>query len=78
MQDHMQKEAAEQKRKAAEVAIEAAFVEFYKQWERDAYIRGKEVTMRTCGTHERRDANLARYGYSMETDPRSNGEHTLL
>ena len=31
--------------------------------------------MRTCGTEERRKANLARWGYSMDTDPRFNGEH---
>ena len=72
------KEEAGLKRKTVVDAKEAEFVESYKQWERDAYIRGKEVTMRTCGTQERRDANLARYGYSMEKDPRFNGEHALL
>jgi hypothetical protein len=54
LQDHMHKEATWQKRKAAEDAFEAAFVESYKQWKRDAYIMGKGVTMRTCGTKERR------------------------
>jgi hypothetical protein len=78
LEDHIHKEAAEQKRKVAEDAVEAAFVESYKQWERDAYIRGKEVTMRTCRIKERREANLARYGYSMEIDPMHNGKHASL
>ena len=54
---------------------EAAFVEEYQQWERGTYILGKEITMRTCGTKERRAANMARFGYIMDSDPRFNGEH---
>ncbi len=65
----MHKEAARQKRKDADDAIEAAFVESDKQRERDAYIRGNEVTMRTCGTKERKESNLARYEYGMEKEP---------
>ncbi len=37
----MHKEVAEQKRKAAEDAVEADFVESYKQLERVAYISGQ-------------------------------------
>ena len=72
------KRAAEQKRKAVEDAAEAAFVEEFQQWERDAYIQGKEITMRTCGTKERRAANMARFRYNMESDPRFNGEHAAI
>ena len=74
----MEKEAAGQKRKAAEEAKEAAFMESYKEWERNAYRLGKAVTRRTCGTKERRAANMARFGYSMDIDPRFNGAHTAL
>ena len=38
---------------------------------------GKEITARTNGTEERRIANLARFGYSFENDPRFNGEHAI-
>jgi len=78
LQDHMEKEAAGQKRKAAEEAKEAAFMESYKEWERNAYRLGKAVTRRTCGTKERRAANMLAFGYSMDIDPRFNGEHTAL
>jgi hypothetical protein len=66
------------KRKAVEDAREAAFLEELAQWERNAYALGKEITLRTCGTEERRKANLARFGYIMEMDPRFNGEHAAL
>jgi len=78
LQDEMEKRAAKQKRAAAEDAKEAAFLEEYKQWERDAYRIGKEITMRTNGTAERAKENFARFGYSFETDPRFNGDHALL
>ena len=70
-----EKRAAEQKRKAVEDAKKAEFVEAFQQWEWDAYIMGKEITMRTCGTKERWAANMAKFGYNMDSDPRFNGEH---
>ena len=60
------------------VANEAEFVESYKQWERDAYKRGKEVTRRTNGTKERKEMNLARFCYNFAINPRFNGEHAAL
>ena len=81
LQDQMKKEEAVRKRKAAVDAKrfkEAEFLESYKQWERDAYTRGKQVTRRTNGTKERAEINLARFGYSFDIDPRFNGEHKAL
>ena len=34
--------------------------------------------MRTCGTKERRAANMAKFGYIMDNDPRYNGEHAAM
>ena len=78
LQDEMEKRAASQKRIAVEDAREAAFLEEYKQWERDAYRIGKDITRRTNGTKERQEANFAKFGYSFEKDPRFNGEHVAL
>jgi hypothetical protein len=64
LQDQMKKEEAARKCKAAVVAKEAQFVESYKQWERDAYTRGKQVTKRTSGTKERAQMNLARFAHT--------------
>ena len=55
--------------------MDASFEKEYEARERRGYKVEKEITMRTCGTEERRNANLASYGYSMDTDPRFNGEH---
>ena len=65
LQDHMKQEAAGQKRKVAADTKEAEFAESYKQWERNDYKVGKEVTRRTNGTKERREMNFARFGYSL-------------
>ena len=78
LQDEMEKRAAQQKRVVAEDAKEAAFVEAYKQWEREAYRIGKQITRRTNGTKERQEINFAQFGYSFEIDPRFNGEHKAL
>jgi hypothetical protein len=59
LRDEMTKWAARQKRVAEEDAKEAAFVEQYKQRERDAYRLGKETTRRTNGTKEKREENVA-------------------
>ena len=75
LKEHLEKEEKIQKRAAIEDAAEAAFIEAYQEWEREGYRRGKEITMRTCGTKERQDANLARFGYKKEDNPRFNGLH---
>ncbi len=38
---------------------------------------GKKITARTNGTEERRIANLGRFGYNFDNDPRFNGEHAI-
>jgi len=43
-------------------------VEEFQQWERDSFITGKEITMRACGTEERRVANMARFGHIMGSE----------
>jgi hypothetical protein len=47
----------------------------YEAWERKGYKVGKEITMRTCETEERRIAIFRSFGYSMDLDPLFNGEH---
>jgi hypothetical protein len=72
LKDHMEGMKRVQERKNR---VDTHYQEDYEAWERRAYIVGKEVTERTCGTEERRRDNLALYGYSMDKDPRFNGEH---
>ena len=38
---------------------------------------GKKITARTNGTEERRIANLDRFGYTFDNDPRFNGERAI-
>ena len=78
LQDEMEKRAARHKRVATEDAREAEFLEKYKQWERDAYRIGKQITKRTNGTKETQEMNFARFGYNFAIDPRFNGEHKAL
>ena len=66
------------KRIAVEDARETALLEELAQWERNAYALGKEITLKTCGTEERRNANLSRFGYNMEMDSRFKGDHAGL
>ena len=75
IKEHLEKEAMEKKRVAIEDAAEAAHIQAYQAWERVGYRIGKEITMRTCATKERQEANWARFGYSMAADPRFNGQH---
>ncbi len=77
-QEQIKKEGAGRERKAAVDDKEAVFFESYKQWERDAYTRDKQVTKKTNGAKERAEMNLARCGYRFEIDPRFNGEHAAL
>ena len=73
-----EKRAAEQKRKSIEDALKDVFMGEFHQWERDAYIVGKEITMQSCGTKERRPAYITRCSYIMDSDPRFNGEHAAI
>jgi len=75
LRKHNEEKEKERKISEREDAVDAAFEKDYEAWERRGYKVGKEVTIRTCETEERRKANLARNGYSMDTDPRFNGEH---
>ena len=75
LREHNEEMEKERMISEREDEVDAAIEKEYEAWERRGYKVEKEITIRTCGTEERRKANLARWGYSMDEDPRFNGEH---
>ena len=73
--EHNEEMEKERKISERETAVDAAYKLKCEMLECRGYKIRKENAMQTCGTEERRKANLDRWGYSMDTYPRFNGGH---